>query len=89
MMKRSRSIETRRQRALVEKADLLKNVETSVDLCIRPLQYHASRLAEIKGLSISYVGRTVCENVDLVVNSKDRIACLLYTSSTLVRPLSP
>lgn len=76
MMKRSKSIETRRQRALMEKADLLKNVETSVDLCIRPLQYHASRLAEIKGLSISYVGRTVCENVDLVVNSKDRIALL-------------
>lgn len=74
MMKRSKSIETRRERAAEEKTKLLKNVETADKLSIKPLDYHAQRLVELKDVSIAYSGRTVCEHVSFDVNRGDRVA---------------
>ena len=74
MMKRSKAIESRRQAAMDEKSKLLKNIETTDDLSIKPLKYHAARLAELSNISVCYEGRPVCENVSFPISEGDRIA---------------
>lgn len=74
MMKRSKSIESRQQKALDEKSRLLKNIETADDLSLKPLNYHANRLIELKNVSISYGEKAICENISFAVNSGERIA---------------
>ena len=44
MMKRSKAIEVRQQRAIEEKSGLLKNLETVEDLKIAPLLYFSDTL---------------------------------------------
>ena len=74
MMKSSKTIDARRQSALEEKSKLLKNLETSGDLSIRPMGYHTNRLLEIEHLSIFYGDRAVCEDISFAINSGDRAA---------------
>jgi len=74
MMKRSKSIERRQQKAIGEKAGLLKNLETAEPLKIRQAPYHKNRLAELDNMSIRYGGRTVCREVSFAVERGDRIA---------------
>lgn len=74
MMKRSKSIDARRQNAADEKRKLLKNVETVDDLKIFPLVYHCDRLVELKNISIFYDDKEVCKNISLVLNQGDRIS---------------
>ncbi len=74
MMKRAKTAETRAQKAAEEKAKLLKNLEQSDELKLQPLSYHTERLAELKEVSIFYGERTICREVDFVVNQGDRIS---------------
>jgi len=74
MMKRSKSIERRQQKAIEEKAGLLKNIETAESLKIRQAPYPKSRLAELDKVSVLYGGRTVCREVSFAVERGDRIA---------------
>lgn len=74
MMKRAKAIEERQLSAIEEKARLLKNIETTDRLLIRPLAYHAERLAEVKNLSIFYGETQVFETVSFAVRRGDRIA---------------
>lgn len=74
MMKRSKSIEDRQNKALEQKASLLKNTERADDLKIMPLLYHSSRLAAFSQVSVSYDGREVCAPVTFEVNQGQRIA---------------
>lgn len=74
MMKRSKTIESRRQTAAEEKSRLLKNIETADRLLIKPLAYHSGRLAELDKVFIYYGDRAVCENVSFSVDYGDRIA---------------
>ncbi len=74
MMKRSKSIETRRQSALEEKSKLLKNIETSEKLLLKPLSYHSDRLCELQDVSVRYGEKTVCERVSLTIRRGERIA---------------
>lgn len=76
MMKRSKTLEARRENALEEKAALLKNIETADDLSIKPKPYHSSRLVDAENLSILYGGRKVTENVSFSINAGDRIAII-------------
>lgn len=73
MMKRSKSIEARRQQAVEQKSKLLKNLETAESLKLSPLAYHADRLASFSDVAIRYGGSTVCGPVSFTVLQGDRI----------------
>ncbi len=74
MMKRAKSIANRRQKAIDEKSNLLKNLETSDTLSICPIEYKKNRLVEAIDLSISYEKRQVCEGISFTINRGERIA---------------
>lgn len=74
MMKRSKSIQARREDAVEEKSSLLKNLETAEALAIHPLQYHSGRLAEVSGLTVEYDGRQVFRDLSFTVERGDRVA---------------
>ena len=60
MMKRSKSIEARQQKAVEEKSGLLKNIERAEPLKLSPLRYHSERLAAFDEVAVSYDGVPVC-----------------------------
>jgi len=74
MMKRSKNIENRQQTAIAEKSELLRNIETSAGLKIRPLKHYQSNLAELREISIFYDGRAVCSGVSFSIAQGDRVA---------------
>lgn len=59
MMQRARSMEERRQKALEEKAGLLKDLEKTEALKLRPLTARG-RLLDLAGVSLFYGERQVC-----------------------------
>lgn len=74
MMKRSKSIESRKLSSIQEKSTLLKNVEESEALKIHPLQYTFHNLISVENLSLFYSDKIVCENVTFKVEQGDKIA---------------
>ena len=74
MMKRSKAIETRKNREIEEKKGLLKDIERADSLKIQPLSHHAARLVDLNGVSISYGTREVVRNANLLVERGDRVA---------------
>ena len=74
MMKRSKSIERRQQRAIEEKSGLLKNLETAEDLKIAPLRYVSDTLAELSDVVPVFDGKGVCRPVSFAVKQGERIA---------------
>lgn len=73
MMKRSKSIETRYQKAIEQKSGLLKNIETAERLKLIPLQYHADTLVSFSELAISYSQNEICNPVSFTIKRGDRI----------------
>lgn len=73
MMKRSKSIEVRQQRAIEEKAGLLKNLETAEDLKIAPLHYFSDTLATFSDVVPIFDGKEVCRPVSFTVKQGERI----------------
>ena len=63
MMKRSKSIEVRQQRAIEEKSRLLKNLETAEDLKISPLLYFSDTLASFSDVAPIFDGKDVCRPI--------------------------
>ena len=76
MMKRSKSADNRRQEAVQDKSKLLRNIETTEPLKLRPLQYHASRLMSVENLSVSYDGDTVFRDMSFNIEQGERLALL-------------
>ncbi|EGW35976.1 Lsa family ABC-F type ribosomal protection protein [Desulfosporosinus sp. OT] len=76
MMKRSKSIESRKQSAVDEESKLLKNVEDSDSLKLSQLAYHKNRLAELESVSIFYGERMICKDIDFTIEQGDRIALM-------------
>jgi len=74
MMKRSKSVETRRNREIEEKSTLLKNIETADSLKLSPLVYHSKRLLSAQELSLFYGETQVCQNVNFTLEQGERIA---------------
>lgn len=60
MMKRSKAIAARRQKAADEKAALLKNREYASALQISGLSHHSRTLVSFRDVSVSYDGTPVC-----------------------------
>ena len=73
MMKRSKNIETRRDKAIEEKSKLLQNLETAESLKISPVPYHKKTLVSFHDVSVFYEGHCVCKNITFEVNGGDRI----------------
>jgi len=74
IMKRSKNIEARQQQAIKQKSNLLKNMETTENLKLSPLKYHANTLVSFSDVSCFYDGKMVSEPVSLIVQQGDRIA---------------
>lgn len=73
MMKRSKSIEARKEKAIEEKSKLLKNAESAQALKITPVTYRSEKLVSYSDVSVIYDGRTVCENISFDVSRGERI----------------
>lgn len=73
MMKRSKTIAARREKAIEEKSTLLKNTETAEDLKIHPLTYHSDTLVVFSEVSAIYDCRAVCEPISFSVKQGERV----------------
>lgn len=73
MMKRSKVLEDRQRSHIEEKTKLLKNVESTDDLKISPLNYPKDRLLSLNSISICYGEKTVCRDISFTVSQGDRI----------------
>lgn len=74
MMQRSKAIAQRRQEAMEEKSQLLRNIEQADALKVSQLPYRAPRLVSLDHVSIMYGEKTVCSDVSFIVERGDRIA---------------
>ena len=72
MMKRSKTLEARQQKAIQSKAQLLKNTETTDDLKIRPLPSKGI-VVTFDHVSIFYDHKRVCHNVSFTVGAHERV----------------
>lgn len=73
MMKRSKTIEARQQKAIEEKSSLLKNYETADALKIKPLAYHTDQLVSFSDVSVIYNGHPICEPISFKVECGERV----------------
>ncbi|MBH1940585.1 ABC-F type ribosomal protection protein [Mobilitalea sibirica] len=74
MMKRAKSIESRKLKAIDDKKDLLKNIEHADPLKMNVMKFHKKRFIEAEDLSLFYVEREVASNISFSLNSGERIA---------------
>ena len=63
MMKRAKSLESRQESAIREKAALLHDVERAEPLKLAPRAFHSARLLELDRVSIDYGDGPVCGEV--------------------------
>ena len=73
LMKRSKAIEKRNEKAIEEKSKLLKNIETSDDLKISQEKYHTKQMIYAENLSINYEDKKVFENISFSIEKGDRV----------------
>lgn len=74
MMKRSKAAEGRRQEAADAKRDLLKNIELTEALKLRPLSHTKRRLVEAEDLAADYGGGPVCAPLSFTLEQGERVA---------------
>ena len=74
MMQRSKTIAQRRQEAMEEKSQLLRNIEQADALKVSQLPYRAPRLVSLDHVSIVYGEKAVCSDVSFTIERGDRIA---------------
>lgn len=73
MMKRSKTIEARKQQAIEQKSALLKNAETVDTLKIHPLTYHSDLLVSFSDVSVIYDSTKVCEPIFFEIHQGERV----------------
>lgn len=74
VMKRSKSIEARHEKALENKSKLLKNIESNETLKLSVLPFPSKKLAYGENICLYYGEHQVCEPFDFEINKHDRIA---------------
>ena len=74
MMQLSKNIETRQQKSIEEKSQLLKNIEQADSLKITQIPYHKPQYLSLRDVGIFYSDNNVCENISFEVMRGDRIA---------------
>ena len=75
MMKRAKSLESRQESAIQEKAALLHDVERAEPLKLAPRAFHSARLLELDRVSIDYGDGPVCGEVSFSLSQGERL-CL-------------
>ncbi|WP_223554120.1 Lsa family ABC-F type ribosomal protection protein [Lysinibacillus sphaericus] len=73
MMKRAKNLQSRQQKAIEEKSQLLKNVEKSESLKIEPLELHSNELIVLADVSVKYDDQIVNKPISFKVEQGDRI----------------
>jgi|SRR5690625_3789117 len=73
MMKRSKSIEKRYEKAIKEKEKLLKNIEPIEKLQINNLEHHARPYINVENFTISYDDKEIFRPIDFTVEKGDCI----------------
>ena len=74
MMKRSKALAARQEKALEEKRGLLQNRETAEALKLSPLAHHARRLVSCSELTLWYGDRRVCGPLTFSLEQGERVA---------------
>lgn len=73
MMKRSKAIEARKNQAVEQTAQLLKNFETAEPLKLSPLTYHSDLLISCSETAVCYGGKPVSKPVSFTVRQGERV----------------
>ena len=74
MMKRSKALVERRQSAVEEKSELLRDLETAEALKLHPLSHSQRRILEVKDLCVDYGGGPVCPPLSFTLERGERVA---------------
>jgi len=74
MMARAKSIDKRRSEAVREKEGLLKDLDETEPLILRPLKYHSRNIARIDDLSFSYGDKNILQGISLLLEQGERLA---------------
>ncbi len=88
MMQRSKTIQSRQQKAVEEKSKLLHNLEDADALLVRPLPHHKQTLLQAEALCLYYGERLVCGPLTFSVKQGERVALCGHNGSgksTLLR----
>lgn len=73
MQMRRKNLEHRQNKAIEEKEQLLKNIESEEELKIMTLPHHKNRLVTLEDVGINYGGRQVVEHLGMTVDQGERI----------------
>lgn len=73
MMKRSKNIEARQEKAIEEKSSLLKNIEIIGDLKMHPLKYHRDFMVAFSEVSAIYEGVQISKPITFEINQGERV----------------
>ena len=76
MMKKSKVMEQRIQKAIDEKAKLLRNIDRNDILKIIPLTNNKTPLIVVNNLQIKYNNKSIFKPISFEVNNRDRIAII-------------
>lgn len=74
MMKKSKNLENRQNKAIEEKQNLLKDIETKESLLLHPLHHHKNPLISVSDLSLYYGERQILSNVSFEIEQGDIVA---------------
>ena len=72
IMKRSKNIDTRKEKAITEKSKLLHNIDEYPPLLLSPVEFTKDRLVEVKNLTLFYGDNKICENISFEIKKGDR-----------------
>ena len=74
MMKKSKNLEQRQNKAIEEKQNLLKDIETKESLLLHPLHHHKNPLILVRNLSSCYGERQILSDVSFDIKQGDIVA---------------
>ena len=71
MMKKSKNLENRQNKAIEKKQNLLKDIETKESLLLHPLHHHKNSLILVRNLSLYYGERQILSDVNFDIKQGD------------------
>lgn len=74
MMKKSKNLEHRQNKAIEEKQSLLKDIEIKESLLLHPLHHHKNPLISVSELSVHYGERQILSNLSFEIEQGDIVA---------------
>lgn len=75
MMKRSKTIERRYEKAIEEKEKLLKNIEPIEKLQMNPLTHHAKQYVNAENFTVAYENNNIFEPIEFIIEKGD---CIVF-----------